>query len=334
LPERFLITTQSYRHQLDQEIPTEYGYLVETDFQGNKRLLKIPTPVASPYPDERLKPGLRGVVVYENKIYAATWNSIYIIDAGSFEIVDSVSHPLMADLHGLHVDERGIWVTSSLMDLVLRFDWEWHLTGVLQISTTEMYPEDIRRTVDLSEDYRLHGKRERGFQTFHCNHVTPYKDYNQQYMLVTGRGHAQHNGRILLVDRETMQHRFWIGFLRGPHDGIFLNWNTFVVTETNSSTLAFIHRWSPRRSFPFVGARVARRVEVPKDERGQFWTRGLCKTNDGSLLVGKSVWAGSDPSLNASVVRMKASGEVLAEYPLDFLGDYPECRIFQIVGSG
>ena len=48
--ERFLITTQSYRHEYERgiDIPTQYGYLVETDFHGFQRTLSIPTPTESP----------------------------------------------------------------------------------------------------------------------------------------------------------------------------------------------------------------------------------------------------------------------------------------------
>lgn len=164
--EKFLISTQSYRHEYDSEveIPTQYGYLIETDFSGFFRKLEIPTKTDSPY-GERIKPGLRGLCSFDGKIYVCTWNRVYIIDYDSFNVTDSFDHSLMADLHGIYVEEGGIWVTSSLIDSVLSFDWNYNLRGVLTFCNTPLYPRRERKKIDISKDYRLRGKLERGFKT-------------------------------------------------------------------------------------------------------------------------------------------------------------------------
>ncbi len=153
---RFLISTQSYRHEKDteQEIPTQFGYLVETDFHGFMRTIAIPTPTESPF-DERIKPGLRGVAEWKGLIYAATWNSICILDYKTFEIIETFSHPLMADLHGLHVDDDGIVVTSSLVDCVLFFDAQRNLERVRSFSDTKYYRKTKRKPFDTTQDLSL-----------------------------------------------------------------------------------------------------------------------------------------------------------------------------------
>ena len=198
---RYLITTQSYRHEYGtgDDIPTQYGYLVETDFNGAMRLLRVPTPTDTPH-DERIKPGLRGLVAWNGRIYAASWNTVHIIDYPALAIVDSFSHPLMADLHGLFVDESGLWVTSSLIDSVLKFDHDRQLRGMLAISETPLYPRNRRKPVDRAADYRLRGKERAGFSYFHANHVSGYGD---RFVLVTGRGDGDDLGHVLLVDRAT-----------------------------------------------------------------------------------------------------------------------------------
>ena len=319
--QKYLITTQSYRYEYaeDLEIPTEYGYLVETDFAGFTRWLSIPTPTDSPY-DERLKSGLRGISIRDRKLYIASWNTVHIVDYDTFVAVDAFSHPLMSDLHGIHVDDDGIWVTSSLIDSILHFDWKRNLQNVLTISNTTLYPSQHRAEVDLTQDYRLRGKVKAGFTSFHANHITSYDD---AHVLVTGRGPGPKDGRVLKMDRKTLEYKLWIKGLHGPHDGLFLSSELFAVTETNGSTVAIckLRRW--RRP------KVVRRIQMPSSEN-KYWTRGLAVAPDGHLYVGRSVWKGDNRL--ALVVEFTPDGKVITEHELN-LPDYPECRIFQITPS-
>lgn len=318
---KYLVTTQSYRHEYDQEveIPTEFGYLVETDFNGYTRWLSIPTPTDSPY-NERLKTGLRGISIRDKKLYVASWNAVHIVDYTSFSVVDTFSHPLMSDLHGMHVDDDGIWVTSSLIDSVLHFDWNRNLQGVLTIPNTNLYPIEHRQDIDLSKDYRLRGKVRPGFTSFHANHITRCDD---EHVLVTGRGPGLQDGRVLKVSRKSLKYKVWINRLHGPHDGLFLDPKTFALTETNGSTVAIfkLRRW--------LKPRLQQRIKMPPSE-AQYWTRGMAAVPDGRLYVGRSVWKGDNRL--ASVVEFTPNGKVIAEHELN-LPDYPECRIFQIVPS-
>ena len=219
----------------------------------------------------------------------------------------------------IYVDEYGIWVTSSLIDSVLKFDWQWDLQGVLAVPETRLYPRKLRHTVDLNEDYRLRGKVQAGLHNFHANHVTPY---DSRYMLVTGRGDLPGGGRVILVNRQNMHYRLWAKGLEGPHDGLFIRLDRFVVTETDTSSVAIV-----KPSIIWPPTRIERRLFLPSGEK-KYWTRGLCLGPEGSLLVGRSVWKGGDGV--ASVVRISLDGEFISEHALE-IENYPECRIFQIV---
>ena len=86
------------------------------------RSCRIDTPVDYPGKSKgRIKPGLRGVCVYKNKIYTATWNKIVIIDPATFSVEREISHKWMSDLHGISVDDDGMWVTSSLPDAAILY---------------------------------------------------------------------------------------------------------------------------------------------------------------------------------------------------------------------
>lgn len=320
-PARFLITTQSYRHEKDatQEIPTQYGLLVETDFASFQRKLAVPTPTDSPL-GERIKPGLRGLAMWKNEIYVASWNAITRVDYDSFEIIETFSHPLMADLHGLHIDEKGLVATSSLIDSVLFFDPDRNLERVVCFAGTSLYPRGKRTKLDTTQDYRYRGKTFSGFKEYHANHVTPLDDGR---FLVTGRGRSEGGGHVALVDRKTGQCRAWIRGLYGPHDGLFIEPGLFALTETDRSTVALI------RDRGLLGRKVIQRLEMPSGT-SRFWTRGLGVAPNGHLLIGQSVWSGDEGQ--AYVVEMSRTGETVARHELH-LPDYPECRIFQVLPS-
>lgn len=317
--DNYLITTQSYGRGTDgkSELPTQYGYLIKTDLNKILRKLAIPTSTES-LASERIKPGIRGVCLFGKKIITTSWNKIFIINYERFEIEDSFSHPLMGDLHGIHADETGVWVNSSLTDSLLWFDWDKVLRGYLTFSNTALYNNKQRKYLDFSIDYRKRGKEFRGFRAFHNNHVV---GYDREHILVTGRGKGHKKGKVLLVDKRFLKYRIWADGLFGPHDGIFLEDGRFAVTETNTASVALIGEKN------LFGKRRMERLFLPKNE-AKFWTRGLCLDSDGNFLIGKSVWAGEDNK--ASVVTMTTGGKIVNELFLD-IEDYPECRIFQIV---
>ncbi len=316
--ETYLITTQSYRHQAGgAEIPLQHSFLAETDFRGYVRLLSIPTPTETPW-GERIKGGLRGIAHWGGRLFVASWNTVHMVDYAGFEVIEAFSHPLMADLHGIFVDEQGIWLASSLIDSLLKFSHQWDLQGVLNLTNTSLYPQNARRALDLSRDYRLHGKLEDGFYDYHVNHIL---GYGRDHVLATGRGDQDDNGRVILVNRESMKFQVWLDRLYGPHDGLFLDADKFAVTETSSASVAIFRMM--RGGKPAL----ERRAFLPQTE-ARYWTRGLAVRPNGNFLVGRSVWRGEDGP--ASVVELAADGKFVAEHILH-IPDYPECRIFQIL---
>jgi hypothetical protein len=320
-PQKFLLTTQSYRHEYETgvEIPTPFGYLVETDFDSFQRVLIIPTPVDSPH-GERIKPGLRGLCFLDGKLYVASWNAVHVVDYDTFEVLETFSHPLMSDVHGILVDARHICITSTLIDALLIFDRSRNLEQVLQLSPTALYPQELRAEVDLDQDYRLRGKPEVAFSSFHINHVAILDD---EKLLVTGRGARWQTGRVLLVDRRSLAFDIWLAELYGPHDGQFIEPGLFALTETNEDSVA-VFKVDGRKP-----PELLRRIYLPRSV-DRFWTRGLAVATNHDLLIGRSAWKGEDRK--AIVLRVNLQGEVSAHYELD-LPDYPECRIFQILAS-
>ena len=232
-----LLTTQSYR----KDEPTPFGLLLEMDADDGRilRQLRIKTPVKSALPGERLKPGLRGIYSYQGQLYVCTWNRVYIVDPATFEVTGELSHQWMSDLHGIHVNEDGIWLTSSLPDALLLYDFDGTPRAAFWIPESCLYETPV--AVDRDIDWRMRGKGFRGFKEFHANHVTLCGDT----VYLTGRGRGDNSGRVVSFDRRvfiekgTLQDSDLTVFadqLQGPHDGEWAN-GSFWLTETRTSGL-------------------------------------------------------------------------------------------------
>ncbi len=339
-----VISTQSYRG----DHATEYGLLVELDESAGKicRTLRIDTPVNLPNGAGRIKPGLRGISCYKENLYVATWNSIVVINRDTFEQTGEISHHWMSDLHGLCVNEDGIWVTSTRPDAVILYDFDGDPIRAVWFSETAAYPEF--KPVDKGLDWRLIGKGVRPFHHFHCNHVEVCEDY----VYVTGRGGKTKNGRIYRFNRSQFHlesrdigchPKLVIQGLFGPHDGLH-HAGSIWVTETSNSSIAEIG----------VNGTVERRIRLKtEEENGYFiglfdnaiskfknflgkpgsrlshWTRGLAAT-DRFLYVGQSTLAGSDESTARVLIISIETGAVENIIPID-IDSYPEARIFQVL---
>ncbi|MEM7660245.1 MAG: hypothetical protein AAF399_29325 [Bacteroidota bacterium] len=344
-----LVTTQSYRN----DVATEFGLLVEMDNESGKitRTKRIETPVATngTY-NERIKPGLRGLYIYNGEIYVASWNTIFILDFESLEVKRSFSHKWMSDLHGIFVDADGVWVTSSLPDAMILYDFEGNPRAALWVPETFLYTE--RATVDKEMDWSQRGKEFRGFHDYHANNVEVHGDT----VYVTGR--SSMNGRVcrfkkdVFIEKGTVTDEdieLFIKNLYGPHDGIWVDGALFL-TETMGSTMARIDEngkiefrikvkvgedeVDPRKISPLKKVRkvVANTIKGrPTLDKTTHWTRGLAVTED-AFFVGQSTWAGDGES-KARVVKIdRKSHEILDAYYLD-LEDYPETRIYQVLDT-
>jgi hypothetical protein len=342
---RLLLTTQSYR----KDVATPYGLLLEMDAGNGQilRQLRIETPVESAVPGERLKPGLRGICRFRQQLYVCTWNRVYIIDEESFQIAAELSHHWMSDLHGIHVNDDGLWLTSSLPDALLLYDFEGKPRASFWAPESSLYATPV--TVDRDMDWRLRGKGFRGFKHFHANHVTVSGDT----VYLTGRGQGDRSGRVISFDRRQFinkgtldngDFRIFADKLHGPHDG---EWAAggFWVTETRISSVCKLDETGTVRVRQQVSSRDERTllmrarlllISLTRKSRKRkrtfsritHWTRGLAVT-DADLFVGQSTWAG-DSRARARVVRMDCHTLALKDLFYIDIPDYPETRIFQV----
>lgn len=344
-----LVTTQSYPN----DGATEFGLLIELDNHTGEILRKkrIETPIQTTNNlNERIKPGLRGLYIYNYEIYVASWNTLFILDIESLDIKRSFTHKWMSDLHGIYVDAEGVWLTSSLPDAVILYDFDGNPRASMWLPETFLYKE--RAKVDKEMDWSQRGKEFRGFHDYHANHIEVRGDT----VYVIGRSNI--NGRVcrfnkdLFINKGTITDKdidLFIKNLYGPHDGTWVDGN-FFLTETLSSTMTQINpagkvdfrikvkvdenEVDPRKIPPLKQLRkvVANTIKGrPTLDKTTYWTRGLAVTDD-FFYVGQSTWAGEgEEESRARVVKIdRKSHEILDAFYLEIDG-YPETRIFQVL---
>jgi hypothetical protein len=66
--------------------------------------------------------GAKGVDVHEDRLVLANVDRLFVLDR-SWRSVGEFSHPWTADIHDVLAEDEGIWVTCTLCDLLLKFDW-------------------------------------------------------------------------------------------------------------------------------------------------------------------------------------------------------------------
>ncbi len=342
------VTTQSYR----DDVPTTYGLLLELDETSGSilRTCRVDTPVDFPGKSKgRIKPGLRGVFLYKNKIYTATWNKIVVIDPVTFTVEREISHKWMSDLHGISISDDGMWVTSSLPDAAILYSHAGEPRCVCWMSESNLYENYTE--VDKSLDWRMIGKHTRGFMEYHANHIEIVGDD----IYITGRGQELY-GRVVKIPRQTFLSKERIensdielvsDRLFGPHDGLQVE-DLFWVTETGNASIAGIDadgKIAVRKKIrgsedekvqyeglkDFVKTMIREKFMNRPGKKVTMWTRGLGVTKD-AFWVGQSTWAG-DATSRARIIKVNRSDyKIDACHYLD-IPDYPETRIFQVYSS-
>lgn len=275
--------------------------------------------------------GLQGICIIGRRIFVAAWNFIVEIDYDSFQIVNTVSHPLMADLHGLATDGRNIWVTSTAIDALLcldaetmAFKWRWgpdetilyeeRLSKSVKQNRAAKLPI-ARRVLSLlvrqsrefrfvEREYRYLHKSKSGYHHHHLNDV----HFHNGILYLTTKGWNDGiRSAVIRLDPKTRQSEFFVepGGFRAMHDGIFLD-DRFYATESGANSIA----WSDRD-----GKIISHQVEP-----SPYFVRGLCFTGS-SFLVGFTTLR--DTGLPAKIVEYDPEFEYCVS-SMDISGFYPK----------
>jgi len=303
-----------------------YGTLAEIDWDAKTALRSLKIPTASFQDDTAfMTPILSGLCLIGRRVLVAAWNFIVEIDYDSFQVVNAVSWPPMADLHGMTTDGNDLWVASAAIDAVLCLDandlhlkWRWGPDEPIlyqdRLSTNSNVQSLIAnlplgripiprlsrtwRTLFgqsndrrfIEREYRYVHKSKTSYHYHHLNGVCFHEGY--LYITTKGWNKDEDKSAVIRLDPETRQAEFFVppGGFRSMHDGVFVD-GVFYVTEAKADSVA----WREPD-----GSIISRQVEPLG-----YFVRGLCYTGS-SFLVGFSTWRGSN--LPAQIV----------EYDLEF----------------
>jgi hypothetical protein len=142
--------------------------LTPKDFEACSYLGEAPLSEASEFARVP-KYGGTGMVTYEGKLYVGSWNGVYVFSLPHLSFETFISNRLMQDIHGIHVDHRGIFTTLTGQDTLV-------LTGfdgqILDAVTVRSDLSLIRNDELQKTDWRFFGKQHRGSTgVFHFNHI-------------------------------------------------------------------------------------------------------------------------------------------------------------------
>jgi hypothetical protein len=122
-PRRIVVTSNVRSAAPDQ--PS--SYLRVFDLDSREALLTVPVPESlfrahDPNPRGGMR-GARGISAHGGRLVVANAERIFVLDT-AWQLVDELTHPLAADIHDVHAEERGIWVAATACDALLLLGWD------------------------------------------------------------------------------------------------------------------------------------------------------------------------------------------------------------------
>lgn len=136
-PDRLEVDRVAITSVLRYAIPTTIsGWLRILDLERGRVSFVTPSPESTfrqqdPNPRGGTR-GTRGVSAHDDRLVVANAERVFVFDA-SWRLVAEFSDRLMADVHGVLAEERGIWITATGTDTLLLVSWEGRLERVWKL---------------------------------------------------------------------------------------------------------------------------------------------------------------------------------------------------------
>jgi hypothetical protein len=115
-----------------REVPPDEpsGHLYIVDLE-NQQILRKTACIEAPYRKYDLNPrggmrGIKGMSFHNNELAVATYSIVFFFDR-QWKLLRTVTHPSVAGIHEIYYKDDGIWINSTVNDLLVRFDAEGNL---------------------------------------------------------------------------------------------------------------------------------------------------------------------------------------------------------------
>jgi hypothetical protein len=316
LAERRVVITSVVRYSRATEIS---GCLRVLDLDRGRLSFVTPSPEstfrqADPNPRGGTR-GTRGISVYGDRIVVANAERLFVFDT-VWKLVAELSNELMADVHDVLAEERGIWIAATGIDRLLLVGWD----GSLLHDWTFRKDRGLLRQLGFGrralpktqpiQDLRDPRERNSGYDRLHLNSL--------------GRGS---NGILLSFGRvrpsEKLGTEYSSALLRATENGTgspqvdVLHVQAAVKLPSHNveedGDLLVYNDSSRHRLVAWDTARREPRCEVPIPGDPPY-ARGLAKIGDDLWLVG------SQAPLSVHVVDVRRA-EIVGSYQLGGIQD-------------
>ena len=264
------------------------GFLLELDWQNNQVKGRIPIPLETGHPFWNARGGNRGgrgIFAHDGTLFVATAMSVLMFDS-ELNQIGELTHPYLAGLHEIYADSEGIWLTSTVHDLVIKLDFDGNVIDEWWGSESQLLQQAFGftgRNLNLElnfpeETFVLEYERYCKEERLHANTVWPH---NERVYVLACRGKAfikirPEPERIILHDSQ----------LGSPHNGIVTPDDRVIINDTQNERIRTYDLSSGRHLMTLS-------TSIYEDENSeQFakagWQRGLAHVEGSVYLVGTS----------------------------------------------
>ncbi|HST26719.1 MAG TPA: hypothetical protein VLJ76_12095 [Gaiellaceae bacterium] len=316
LAERRVAITSVVRYSRETEIS---GCLRVLDLDRGRLSFVTPSPEstfrqADPNPRGGTR-GTRGVSVFGDRIVIANAERLFVFDT-SWNLVAELSNDLMADVHDVLAEERGIWAAATGIDQLLLVGWDGELRYAWSFRKERTLLKELgfgRRALPKAApilDLRDPRERNSGYDRLHLNslgrgasglllsfgRVRPSEELDTEYSsaLVRATENGSGSPELELLHRQAG--------VRLPSHNVAEDGDLLVYNDSSRHRLV---AWDT--------ARNEARCEVPIPGSPPY-ARGLARIGDDLWLVG------SQAPLSVHAVDLRRA-EVVASYPLAGIQD-------------
>jgi len=208
-----------------------------------------------------LSKSFRGGIYYNGLFYVCTFNEVLAIDIDSWKIARKLSRPTFNDLHDVFVDEQGLWICSTGLEIVENYSHDLQLIERYNMCKTKVW-ERFKQ----DEDYRMYeiDKRERPRE----HHINNAVKVNNEILITRGKSESVSTleGRVLIDDLKGM-----------PHDGFVIDGEFYLTIVKGFIEVFQVGTWERTNLYDLN--------KCYQETDGLGWCRGLCIDGD-SMFIG------------------------------------------------
>lgn len=265
------------------------GFIYSIDWNKKEIIKKIPVPIdtSNPFWNSRGgNRGGRGIVYHGNKLYVATAMSILVYDL-DLNLIDKISNPLFAGVHEMCKEADGIWVTSTVHDLVLKVDFngetieEWWGSEDKTLQNKFGFKgRNLNLNLDFPEEsFKEAYEKYCDEEIFHINTVC----VNERGVYIL----SSKKKSFMKIKPDPSQVIIKDTSLKGPHNGIFTNSGRIIINNTGKQTVR-IYNEQNGELLKEIKTKIYKNLMGGNQFAKPGWQRGLTNVHSNYYLVGTS----------------------------------------------